>query len=148
MAQAMKLANNFLSATALVATSEAIGFGQAVGLDMATMLDVLNASSGRSAATEDKFPDEVMSGRYSSGFASALMAKDLRLYLDEVAGAESPSTVGEVTADVWHRFAAEDPAADFTRIFPFVIGDRGLTSRTGPGRPAIGEELTGPDGVV
>ena len=41
LAQAMKLANNFLSATALAATSEAIAFGLSVGLDMATMLEVL-----------------------------------------------------------------------------------------------------------
>ena len=41
MAQAMKLANNFLSATALAATSEALAFGRAVGLDLATMIDVL-----------------------------------------------------------------------------------------------------------
>ena len=41
MAQAMKLANNFLSATTLVATSEAIAFGLSEGLEMATMLEVL-----------------------------------------------------------------------------------------------------------
>jgi 3-hydroxyisobutyrate dehydrogenase len=41
MAQALKLANNFLSATALAATSEAIAFGLSVGLDMETMLEVI-----------------------------------------------------------------------------------------------------------
>ena len=59
MAQALKLANNFLSATALAATSEAIAFGLSVGLDMATMLEVIDASSGQSAATSDKFPNHV-----------------------------------------------------------------------------------------
>ena len=43
----MKLANNFLSATTLVATSEAIAFGLSEGLDMATMLEVLNDTKGR-----------------------------------------------------------------------------------------------------
>ena len=33
-----------------------------------------------------------------------------------------PATFGEVTADVWNRFAAAEPGADFTRIFPFVEG--------------------------
>jgi len=123
MAQAMKLANNFLSATALAATSEALAFGRAVGLDPATMIDVLNASSGRSAATEDKFPTEVLTGRYSSGFAGTLMAKDVGLYLDAVAAAETASALGSVTAGIWRRFAAADPDADFTRIFPFVADD-------------------------
>ena len=119
-AQAMKLANNFLSATALAATSEAIAFGRSAGLDMATMLDVLNGASGRSAATSDKFPEHVLTGRYASGFTSSLMAKDVQLYLDAVAELGAPSALGSVTASVWERFAAAEPGVDFTRIFPFV----------------------------
>ena len=94
MAQAMKLANNFLSATALAATSEAIAFGTSVGLDMATMLEVLNASSGQSAATSDKFVNHVLTGTYSSGFLNTLMAKDVRLYLDAARAAGSPRRRG------------------------------------------------------
>ncbi len=120
LAQAMKLANNFLSATALAATSEAVAFGTSVGLDMATMLDVLNDASGRSAATEDKFPNHVLTGRYASGFTSTLMAKDLALYLGAVAERAGPSSLGTATASVWEQFAAAEPGADFTRIYPFV----------------------------
>jgi 3-hydroxyisobutyrate dehydrogenase-like beta-hydroxyacid dehydrogenase len=120
LAQAMKLANNFLSATALVATSEAIAFGVREGLDMATMLEVLNGSSGRSAATSDKFPHHVLTGRYASGFTNSLMSKDVQLYLRAVAGQGGAATLGSVTADVWEAFAADEPGADFTRIYPFV----------------------------
>jgi 3-hydroxyisobutyrate dehydrogenase len=122
MAQALKLANNFLSATALAATSEAIAFGVAAGLDMATMLDVLNASSGRSAATADKFPEHVLTGRYASGFANTLMAKDLGLYRDAVGAQHGPDDVATVTAEVWRRFVEGEPGVDFTRIYPFVTG--------------------------
>lgn len=122
MAQALKLANNFLSATALAATSEAITFGLSVGLDMGTMLEVLNASSGRSAATSDKFPNQVHTGRYASGFANSLMSKDVPLYLGAVEAQGGPSTVGRVTASVWERFAVAEPGVDFTRIFPYVQG--------------------------
>jgi 3-hydroxyisobutyrate dehydrogenase-like beta-hydroxyacid dehydrogenase len=120
LAQAMKLANNFLSATALIATSEAIAFGRSAGLDMTTMLEVINASSGRSAATEDKFPNEVVTEKYASGFANSLMAKDMRLYLRAVQELGGPAAVGELTASVWQQFAATEPGVDFTRIFPFV----------------------------
>src|SRR5205823_11541359 len=119
MGQALKLANNFLSATALAATSEAIAFGVSVGLDMAVMLEVLESSSGRSAATGDKFPNHVLTGRYASGFANSLMTKDVRLYLEAVAGQGAPSVLGEVTGAIWERFAAADPGTDFTRIYPF-----------------------------
>ncbi len=121
LAQAMKLANNFLSATALAATSEAIAFGTSVGLDMATMLEVLNASSGQSAATSDKFVNHVLTGTYSSGFLNTLMAKDVRLYLDAAEAEGIRDDVATVTVDVWTRFAAEHPRADFTRIYPFTV---------------------------
>jgi 3-hydroxyisobutyrate dehydrogenase-like beta-hydroxyacid dehydrogenase len=120
MGQAMKLANNFLSATALAATSEAIAFGTSVGLDMSTMLDVLNASSGRSAATSDKFVNHVVTGRYASGFANTLMAKDVELYLRATASQGTPRAVGDVIGDLWNRFAEAERGVDFTRIYPFV----------------------------
>lgn len=119
-AQALKLANNFLSATALAATSEAVAFGQAAGLDMAVMLDVLNASSGRSGASADKFPDEVLTGRYAAGFSNTLMAKDVRLYLREVGRLGGAAAVASVMETVWETFSAAEPGADFTRIYPFV----------------------------
>ena len=120
MAQALKLANNFLSATALAATSEAIAFGLSVGLDMATMLKVLDVSSGRSSATADKFPNHVLNGKYASGFTNSLMVKDVGLYLRSVEDQGGPDTIGRVTAAVWKAFAGAEPGADFTRIFPYL----------------------------
>ena len=59
-AQTMKLANNFLSATAMVATSEAVVMGVKSGLDPAVMIDVINAGSGLNTASRDKFPRSVL----------------------------------------------------------------------------------------
>ena len=120
MAQAAKLANNFLSATALASTSEALSFAASVGIDMGTMLDVLNASSGQSAATSDKFPNHVLNGRYASGFSNSLMAKDLRLYLTEATRRGRQTAMSDATTALWERFATRDPGADFTRIYAFV----------------------------
>ena len=122
LAQAVKLANNFLSATALAATSEAVSFGVSVGVDMTVMLEVLDASSGGNTATSDKFPNHVVTGRYGSGFTNSLMAKDVELYLREVEECGGPSTFGQLTARMWRGFAAAEPGADFTRIYPFLTG--------------------------
>ncbi len=122
MAQAMELANNFLSATTLAATSEAIAFGVSEGLDMATMLEVLNGASGRSVATSDKFPDHVLTGRYAAGFTNSLMAKDVDLYLRAAEDRGSSVAMASVTVSVWEQFAAAEPGVDFTRIYPFVEG--------------------------
>jgi 3-hydroxyisobutyrate dehydrogenase len=122
MAQALKLANNFLSATALAATSEAVAFGISVGLDMATMLEVLDASSGQSGATSDKFPNHVLTGRYAAGFVNSLMSKDLKLYLRAVEAQGAPAVLGRTTESLWDRLAEAEPGVDFTRIYPFVEG--------------------------
>ena len=42
----MKLVNNLLAATGLVATCEAVAMGVKAGLDAEVMIDVLNAGSG------------------------------------------------------------------------------------------------------
>jgi 3-hydroxyisobutyrate dehydrogenase len=120
MAQALKLANNFLSATALVATSEAVAFAVAAGVDMRTALDVINTASGQSAASSDKFVNHVLPDRYASGFLNTLMSKDLDLYVRSTAEAGTTSRLATLSAQVWREFADVEPHADFTRIYPFV----------------------------
>ena len=118
--QAMKLSNNFLSATAMVATSEAVIFGLAHGLDLALMLSVLNVSSGRNTATSDKFPNRIATGTYDAGFHTALLAKDVRLYLEGVQATGTPAEVGAMVADIWRRAALAMPGSDYTRVYEFV----------------------------
>ncbi len=122
--QAMKLLNNFLSAVAMTATSEAVAFGLAQGLDFATLLDVVNVSTGQNTATRDKFPQRVLSGTYDSGFAMALMTKDVTLYCDSVTEAGTPDAIAANIAAIWHAADAALPGADFTRIFEHITGDK------------------------
>jgi 3-hydroxyisobutyrate dehydrogenase len=122
--QAMKLLNNFLSAVALTATSEAISFGLTQGLDPKTMLEVLNASSGQNTATSDKFPNRILPELYNAQFLNTLMLKDLDLYAENVAAAGTSCRVSETLLEIWRRFATAEPGADFTRIFPFLRGER------------------------
>jgi 3-hydroxyisobutyrate dehydrogenase-like beta-hydroxyacid dehydrogenase len=121
LGQLMKLANNFLSATAIVATAEAVVLGVKGGLDPATMLDVINAGTGRNTATEDKFPRQVLTGRYAAGFTTGLLTKDLGLCAAAAAtlGVSMP-VAAEVYAQ-WQRAVAELGAdADITRIVDLV----------------------------
>jgi 3-hydroxyisobutyrate dehydrogenase-like beta-hydroxyacid dehydrogenase len=121
LGQLMKLANNFLSATAIAATAEAIVLGVKGGLDPTTMLDVINASTGRNTASEDKFPRQVLTGKYQAGFTAGLLTKDLGLC---AAAAEALCVPMPVAAEVnaqWRRAVAELGAdADITRIVGLV----------------------------
>ena len=122
--QAMKLLNNFLSATAMAATSEAIAFGVSQGLDMATMLDALNASSGRNTATADKFPNRILTETYDAGFTSRLMEKDVRLYLEAVTAAGGERPISPAVHQVWRQLEDAEPNTDICRVYPFVKDGR------------------------
>jgi 3-hydroxyisobutyrate dehydrogenase len=76
---AMKLLNNYLSASGLAAACEAVLIGRAFGLDPDLMADVFNVSTGKNNATEVKLKQQVNSGKFAAGFAMGLMAKDLTL---------------------------------------------------------------------
>ena len=123
--QAMKLLNNFLSATALAATSEAISFGLAQGLDMTTMIDVLNASTGRNTATSDKFPNRIVNGTYDAGFHTALMTKDVKLYLDSVNASGTADGIGRAVVELWQQANVALAGSDFTEVWRFVSGQAG-----------------------
>jgi len=63
-------------------------------------------------------------GTYAAGFANSLMAKDVRLYSEAVAAANSPVILSERIHQVWGGFAAAEPSVDFTRIYPYVRDSR------------------------
>ncbi|MDW8803432.1 NAD-binding protein [Streptomyces scabiei] len=92
--EAQAQASDFTSATALAATSEAVAFGPGAGPDPAVMVQVLDASGGRSGASADTFPDEVFTGRCAPGFGTVLMTKDVRLRLDEARPLSGARTMG------------------------------------------------------
>jgi 3-hydroxyisobutyrate dehydrogenase-like beta-hydroxyacid dehydrogenase len=118
--QAVKILNNFLSATALAATSEAIAFGTKQGIEMKTILDIVNASSGRNSATDDKFPNRILHGRYDAGFTAKLQLKDIRLYLENARAAGISDEVASTVVGVWQRLDAALPGADITQMYPYT----------------------------
>lgn len=118
--QALKILNNFLSGTAMAATSEAILYGLSQGLGMGIMLDVINASSGVNSASRDKFPERVLTGTFDAGFKTALITKDIRLYLENVRAAGTGDTLGAAVAGIWTGCDRALPGSDFTRVFEFI----------------------------
>src|SRR5467141_1099977 len=114
-AQTMKLANNLLSATAVVATSEAVVMGVKSGLDPNVMIDVINAGSGMNTASRDKFPRSILPRTFDFGFATGLMVKDVRLYLDEARALGVPVEVAEAVGRLWEATLHDEGAdSDFT----------------------------------
>ena len=112
---AMKALNNYVSAAGLAAAAEAVLVGQRFGLDPTTIVDILNASTGRNNATENKLKQFILSKTFASGFSAALMAKDVRT-ADELGAAIGVATpLAEACAVLWGEAAARlGPNADHT----------------------------------
>ena len=136
LAQTMKLANNFLSATAMAASSEAIAMGVKAGLDPKIMVDVINAGSGANTATQQKFPKSILTGSFDFGFGMGLMMKDVRLFLAEAEDMGIPTEVAQAVGRLWEMAHAENGAeTDFTTIARTVEKRTGVAMRAPGGKP-------------
>jgi 3-hydroxyisobutyrate dehydrogenase-like beta-hydroxyacid dehydrogenase len=132
MAQTMKLANNFLSGTAMAATSEALVMGVKAGLDPAVMIEVINAGSGRNTASTDKFPQRILPRTFDGGFAMELMLKDVRLAVDEAKALGVPTDVMSAVLGCWERGNSEMGGdADFTSVIQPIEKRAGVTVAAG-----------------
>ncbi|GAB3031572.1 NAD(P)-dependent oxidoreductase [Natronobiforma cellulositropha] len=114
----MKLVNNYLSFVAMICTSEATMIGQQVGLELETMLDVFNTSSGRNTATSFKFPEYVVTGRYDMEYEMSLVEKDMGLLMSVAEGTETPFTVGGTIRQVIAQIRGDiGPDGDYTEMY-------------------------------
>ena len=115
--QTMKLANNLMAACHIAITAEGMAMGIKAGLDPKLMIDVLNVSSGRSAATQDKWPRSVLPRTFDFGFTTALSFKDVRLCLEEAEAMGVPMVVGSAVRQILSiTNQLYGPDSDFTSI--------------------------------
>jgi 3-hydroxyisobutyrate dehydrogenase-like beta-hydroxyacid dehydrogenase len=132
MGQAMKLCNNILSATSMAVTAEAMVMGVKAGLDPKLMLEIINSGTGRNTATENKFPNEVITRRFTQGFTTGLMYKDVRLCLEEAEALQVPMWVGSAVRMMWQLANSErGPQSDFTEIVRLVEEWAGVEVKAG-----------------
>lgn len=125
--QAMKLANNLLSAAALAISSEVVVMGVKAGLDPKLMIEIINASTGRNTATETKFPISILTRRFAYGFTTGLMHKDVRLYLEEAEALDVPLALSKAVTAAWRAAEAElGPESDYTEIIKCLESRAGV----------------------
>jgi 3-hydroxyisobutyrate dehydrogenase len=122
---AAKVLNNYVSAAGLAAAAEAVLVAQRFGIEPQTLIDVINASTGRNNSTENKFTQFILNGRFNSGFALGLMAKDLALAMEVAEACAVPAELGHACLDLWKKAEREvGGAADHTEIARYVNAQR------------------------
>ena len=98
---AMKALNNYCGAAAYAVTAEALAIGQQFGLSGEVMIDVINNSTGRSFNSEVVFKGDVLTGRYGTNFALALLAKDVGIAASLAEASELDTPVVALVSRRW-----------------------------------------------
>jgi len=118
------IANNMLCAANLVLVGAALRMGKAAGVDPESLLEGINAGSGRSGVSEVNFPKWILNNAFDSGFTMGLMRKDVGLALDLAKDLNVELDGFETIANIWiNNSDALPDSADFNEI---IKSDRNL----------------------
>lgn len=128
-----KIANNLALGVSMLATAEAMAMGVYGGLSPQTMAHVLNTSTGRSWSSEINNPAPgALKGTkssppaergYDGGFATRLMAKDLRLALQAAGQVGLPTPLGVLASRIYDNLEKRDDYTnkDFSVVFKALV---------------------------
>jgi 3-hydroxyisobutyrate dehydrogenase-like beta-hydroxyacid dehydrogenase len=134
---AIKLVNNMCSAGILALTIEAVAVAAKAGVDPARAVEIIQASSGRSHASDYKFPRFILNGAFDAGFAIRLMLKDVDGYARLAQEGGVPSMVGRVASEIYRLAVARGMAdLDHTAVAQLIEEWAGIELRSKPGDPA------------
>jgi 3-hydroxyisobutyrate dehydrogenase-like beta-hydroxyacid dehydrogenase len=118
---ALKAINNFLSATTMAATSEAVILASKLGLSPQRVIEVLQVSTGRSYSTELKFPKFVLPRTFNSGFTMELMHKDINTVTRMAREYKVPMFIANLIQELFGSALIHgEGKMDHTAIFSFL----------------------------
>ena len=130
---AMKLMNNFLSATTFAATSEVIALARKLDIPAERVIEVLQTSTGTSDAATRKFPQHIFPNQ-EIGFTIDIMQKDVKTYLQFAEKTEIPTFISSAVFQIWNLHTIEgrgqQDAIHFVDIYEQWCGTsiRGITN--------------------
>ncbi|MFC6591076.1 NAD(P)-dependent oxidoreductase [Deinococcus lacus] len=135
----VKAINNTLLAANLWAAGEGLAALALAGVDLGAALEVINASSGRSNATENLIPQRVLTREFPATFALGLLTKDIGIGLDL---AQSGKAATPLLAQVGGLFRAATtvtgPQQDHTAALKLIEQLNGV--QLGTQAPSLGTE--------
>ncbi len=114
---------NFLHATTLMATAEAMVVTTKAGLDPAIVLAAINVSSGRSYSSEQRYPRFILKGNFGSESGGPLrnMLKDLHQTIEAGQAVEVPMIISSLVHSLLSvgvsAFGSEAPSATAMRLY-------------------------------
>ena len=121
LGQVTKLANNMISAAGMAAAFETSAMAVKAGVDARTLIETVNASTGRNSATMDKFPAAILTRSFDYGGKLSTMYKDVFLCLEEARELNVPMWVGSNVVQLWfHAMTQGRGNDDYTALIKMI----------------------------
>lgn len=98
---ALKAVNNAMLAMHIWGTAEGLVALEKAGVRSDIALQVINASSGRSNASENLFPERVLTRKFPRTFRLALLSKDVGIAANIARDGRVPSPLLQLTAELF-----------------------------------------------
>ncbi|MBK5502670.1 NAD(P)-dependent oxidoreductase [Peribacillus sp. TH14] len=118
---ALKAINNFLSATSLYATSEAMILAKKLGIDLEIALDTINKSSGQSFSTDYKYPSFILPRSFDSGFSLDLLLKDVKMVSSIAKDTKIPVLLAAIVEQIYEAASRTgEENQDHTEVIKFL----------------------------
>lgn len=133
----VKMVNQMMAATHLLAIGEAFALGVKCGADPNTLYEVIKTSSGYSKMMDLRLPGFLLDGSFEAGFRLDLMKKDVNLALDSGRTLNVPLVL---TSAVGQLFSAASAAgkgdSDFSAAGQYVADMAAVRLAKAQGRKA------------
>ena len=110
MAQVGKVVNNAVGYAALYASFEAVAVGLKAGIDIETLVAIINQGSGANFHTQRIFPNYIIPGRLEGTGAIEIGVKDVKCFLEEAKRLGAKTPVADNTSAVSIKVAESGPA--------------------------------------
>jgi 2-hydroxymethylglutarate dehydrogenase len=129
----IKIINNMLFAVIMAATAEALALGKKAGVDLPTLRDVMNSSSGKSYALDIKVRDFIFPRNFDQGFAVELQNKDTDLALELAKNVGAPAILGTLVRQMYQTLIVKGYGKKDTSIivtlFEELMGSGEISSK-------------------
>ncbi|MGB3071373.1 MAG: NAD(P)-dependent oxidoreductase [Ottowia sp.] len=124
-AQVLKLANNMLNAANLALAAEMVLMARRAGIDEAMALEVINASTGRSRATEETLKNQMLTRAFHTGARLDILCKDTMLAVEQAESLGVEHSVALAARTLWQAAqAAGYGPLDLSHIYHFIAGEK------------------------
>ena len=131
---AVKAANQALLAVHIWATGEVLAALMRAGVDPALALEVINASSGRSNASQNLIPERVLTRAFPRTFRLALLEKDVRIALELARETGTAAPFTELASQLFAAARAElGEEADHVEAVRLIEREAGVEIKAGYG---------------